>query len=446
MPAPPSIVSWVIGARPLAAVTESSPPSAVHEQLLGQRLHEPVRAGRGEADGRSNREDLQGVVCLRALRNRGVGPVAAVDQDGDQLRHRRLGRDPVVAAEAVDRQRVERGLGLGDRNRRGQPRDLGLARAGSDLDRVVAVAAVHDDPVGGGVAASALGAEVGVDPVDVGAGEVVDGDGVEAAEGLHVDRLDAGGVHRDRADVAGEAKPAAVCGQVELLADVGAVEEHGVGAVLALDDVAAVAGIPLEGVVACSHQRHVGAAVAVDEVVAVAAYQRLSAGATGERVVVFSAVERGRDAVGEDPVALVDAHEVVPASAIDRDARDVGALEAELGRAVVTDVDLERSRLAGLEAECDLVTRLAAFDHQHAVLERRVRPLAPIVRIAGGLAQGGPGRRDGVESATEGVQPRAGRLTRPLVLDEVVERMAMVSHLCPAISTTRGAQERHPCT
>ena len=41
--------------------------------------------------------------------------------------------------------------------------------------------------------------------VDVGAGQVVDGDGVGAAEGVEVDLLDAVEVHDDVADVAGEA-------------------------------------------------------------------------------------------------------------------------------------------------------------------------------------------------------------------------------------------------
>ena len=62
-------------------------------------------------------------------------------------------------------------------------------------------------------------------------------------------------------------------------------------------------------------------------------------------------------AVGEDAVALVDAHEVVAGPGIDGDPRDVLALEAEVGRAVVTDVDLEDAGLAGLQAKRDLVAR-----------------------------------------------------------------------------------------
>ena len=69
----------------------------------------------------------------------------------------------------------------------------------------------------------------------------------------------------------------AVGREVDLLADVGAVEQHRVGAVLAVDGVAAVAGVPHERVVAGAHEGHVVAASAVDQVVARAADQRVVA-------------------------------------------------------------------------------------------------------------------------------------------------------------------------
>ena len=92
--------------------------------------------------------------------------------------------------------------------------------------------------------------EVEVDAGDAGAGQVVDGDGVGAAEGDDVDLLDAVDVHGDVADVAGQPQPAAVGRQVDVLVDVGAVELQRVVAALALDRVAAVAGVPHERVVA----------------------------------------------------------------------------------------------------------------------------------------------------------------------------------------------------
>ena len=103
--------------------------------------------------------------------------------------------------------------------------------------------------------------------------------------------LDAVEVHRDVADVAGEADAAAVGREVDLLVDVGAVEEHRVGAVLALDGVAAVAGVPDEGVVAGADERRVVAAAAVDDVVAVAADQDVVAVAAGDGVVARAAVD-----------------------------------------------------------------------------------------------------------------------------------------------------------
>ena len=111
--------------------------------------------------------------------------------------------------------------------------------------------------------------QVEVDLGDVGAGQVVDGDGVGAAQGVEVDLLDAVEVHGDVADVAEEPNPAAVGRDVDVLVDVGAVEQHRVDAGLALDGVAAVAGVPDEGVVAGAHEGHVVAAAADDQVVAV---------------------------------------------------------------------------------------------------------------------------------------------------------------------------------
>ena len=80
--------------------------------------------------------------------------------------------------------------------------------------------------------------------------------------------LDAVEVHGDAGDVAREPHAAAIGRDVDLLVDVRAVEQQRVVAGLALDDVAAIAGIPDEGVVAGAEQGHVVAATAVDEVIA----------------------------------------------------------------------------------------------------------------------------------------------------------------------------------
>ena len=170
----------------------------------------------------------------------------------------------------------------------GEARHRDHAGVAGDRDHVVAGGAVDDDGVGLAVAGAAAGrrCQVEVDLVHVGAGQVVDGDGVGAAEGVEVDALDAVEVHRDVADVAGEPDAAAVGREVDLLGDVGAVEQQRVGAGLALDGVAAVAGVPDERVVAGAHEGHVVAAAADDQVVA---------GAADEDVVAVAAVEREGD-------------------------------------------------------------------------------------------------------------------------------------------------------
>ena len=132
-----------------------------------------------------------------------------------------------------------------------------------------------------------------------------------------------------------------------------AVEPHRVTACLAFDRVAAVARIPDERVVARAHQREVIALVAVDHIVAAAAAEHLDPGASGDVVVTAAAIDRGRDRVLEDAVRLVDAHDVVAAAGVDGELCDPAARDAEVGRAVVADVDLEDVGPAGLQAEGD---------------------------------------------------------------------------------------------
>ncbi len=159
---------------------------------------------------------------------------------------------------------------------------------------VLLVRAVDDDSVRLCVAGAVDRGEVDVDRVDAGACQVVDGDRVDAAEGLDVDLLDAVEVHRDEAEVAGESSAAAVGGDVDVLRAVAAVEVELVDAGLAFHGVAAVAGVPLEAVFALAQERPVGALVAVDLVVAVAADDRVGAVAAGEDVGVVAAVDRQR--------------------------------------------------------------------------------------------------------------------------------------------------------
>ena len=91
------------------------------------------------------------------------------------------------------------------------------------------------------------------------------------------------------------------------LVDIGAIEDQRIGAGLALNDIAAVAGIPDERVVTVTELRHVVAATAVDDVVAVAADQRVVALATGDAVGAGTAIDGqahdvGRQGCGTDRV------------------------------------------------------------------------------------------------------------------------------------------------
>ena len=171
---------------------------------------------------------------------------SAVEGQGDRVRLESTRVDGVVAREGVDRELVARPIASRDVHRGGQARDRDAGRRARNLDLVGVVGAVDDHGVGLAVAgprACSTG-QVEVELGDAGAGQVVDGDGVGAAQGVEVDHLDAVEVHHDVADVAGEPDARAVGGDVELLAGVGAVEAQGVVAALALDCVAAIAGVP----------------------------------------------------------------------------------------------------------------------------------------------------------------------------------------------------------
>ena len=95
-----------------------------------------------------------------------------------------------------------------------------------------------------------------------------------------------------------------------------------VGVGLTLDDVAAVAGVPDEGIVASAEQRHVIATATSDSVVASAAEQNIGAGAAYDGVVIVAAVDRQIDMAGSE-CRRIDG--VIPAETID-DERVIGRL------------------------------------------------------------------------------------------------------------------------
>ena len=198
---------------------------AVDAEILGDRVHGAGSSAREDDRRRCQRSDPDHVVLVRALGDRRVGAVTAVELL-DQGSVSRLGRERVVAAESVRGEHVGRLL-AGDRDRRPQPGDTGLADgARADVDGIRSGCPVLDHRVDRAVAGSVAGGEVGADALDVGAAQVVDGERVGAAEGVDGDGLDAVGVHGDVGDVAEQAQPVTVGGQVDLLGDVGAVEDH----------------------------------------------------------------------------------------------------------------------------------------------------------------------------------------------------------------------------
>ncbi len=235
--------------------------------------------------------------------------------------------DHVVAAEAVEDEPVVRALGVRYLHRGGEAGHGDHAADCCDGDAVGPDVPSTITCVGRAVAAAAAaGREVDLDAGRVGAGEVADAHGVGAAQRAKRNGLDVVEVHDDVGDVAGEAHPPAVGGDVDDLVDVRAVELELVGPGLALDRVAAVAGIPLERVVAGAEEGDVVALLAVDEVVAVAAEQRVGAVAAEDGVVAGAAVDRDGDEGGE---IAGGAEAVVAAVHVDDEALGGADVEAE---------------------------------------------------------------------------------------------------------------------
>ena len=349
-PAPPSNVSCVSAREVSDGCHRVRAAEPEQDDALDRGGVELAGPGRERADVRSIREHVDRVVGRRAVVPGGVGAVAAVDVERDRAGDADGHRGRVGAAERRDDEVVERGLATGDvRLRPDAVDDRPAVRAGEG-HTVCVLGAPGDDRVGLVVADAAEGIEVDVDDLDGGAGEVVDGGGVGAAEGADVDAFDAVEVHRDGADVAGQPCAVGVGGELDLLAGVGGVEVELVAAALPLDGVAGVAGIPLEAIVAGAELRLIGAEVAVSEVVPGAAEERVRPGAADQRVVAVAAVER-EGLVGEGAAALVDADIVVAATGCDDDRGEGAAVEAEVGRPVRAKVGLECGGRARLEAE-----------------------------------------------------------------------------------------------
>jgi hypothetical protein len=291
-----------------------------------------------------------------------VGSITTVGVDRERAREGEAAVDRVGAAERAHVDRVHAGLAVG---RAHVAAEAGDDAGAVDGDVVVALAAAGDHLVGHAVA-GAVGALVDLGVLQLGAGGVVDDHDIGAAARVERDALDAADVEIDVGDVAEHAHARAVGGHVEVLADVRPVEREAVDARLAVDDLVAVTRVPRERVVAGAALLDVDAEGAGDGVIAAAADQRVGARAADQRVIAGGAVDRDR-LVG-DPADALQPHLVVTAAGVDVDRLELGPVEAEVDRAVGSDVGQQVPGQGGLEIQHELVARTVAGDRKPAVL------------------------------------------------------------------------------
>src|SRR4029434_3010043 len=213
------------------------------------------------------------------------------------------GVDDVVAGLAQNAHRVERRFERMNADAGRQAGDQKIAAWKCCRDDVVVGSAVDDHEIRCRIAGAAAdhGSEAGVDVDQVGSSQVVNREGVDSTQRVEVEVLDVVEVQGHRADVAGEADAGAGGRDVEDFADVGAIEDHAVIAVLAFDRVVTVARVPLEGVVTGTEEHGIVALIAIDEVVVVAAEQNIGSVAAQDGVITGSAIDGDLNQRGEGP-------------------------------------------------------------------------------------------------------------------------------------------------
>src|SRR6185295_6978716 len=142
-------------------------------------------------------------------------------------------------------------------------------------------------------------------------------------------------------------------------------------AALALDCIAAVARVPLEGVVPLAQENRIVALIAVDEVVTVPAEQDVVAVAAQESIVARSTIDGDLDERGQIPrgaegvvAAVAVEHEVLAGADVQRERRRAEAIEADAGSVgggsehlgAVATVNLHRIDPAAALVEISVVT------------------------------------------------------------------------------------------
>ena len=129
---------------------------------------------------------------------------ASVDVQSDHSGGQAGGGHGVVAAERIHDEPIARAFRALNRHQRRQAGHGETGAGALDLDRIVVSGAVHDQSVGLAVAGAAAGRarQVEIQTGDACARQVVDGDGVSAAQGDDIDLLETVDVHVYRTDVA----------------------------------------------------------------------------------------------------------------------------------------------------------------------------------------------------------------------------------------------------
>ena len=223
--------------------------------------------------------------------------------------------------------------------------------AAAAVDLIVAAAALQvvreeirggaaDDAIVAGAAHDAVGPVAGVHVERGQRGQArVGHEVVVAGEHRELEDFGPGDVHQNRRHVTGQQRACPVRCQRVVLGGVAAVELQRVGPGLPLDNVAAVAGVPDEPVVAVAAEHHVVADPRVDRVVAGPAQDDLGADSPRDRVVAVAAGDGSRLRVGEGAVDLVDQHGVVSAARVDGDRREEAAQEIADGRGALKHFD-----------------------------------------------------------------------------------------------------------